>query len=66
MRVHRAGATGSAVALNIIAVGILGVFPVAATVADAGSEHVATSVVAGVHTDDMGYDGLAPNDMGYD
>lgn len=66
MRVQRAVAIGTAVALNVVAVGVLGVFPVVATATGAGGERVTAAVVAGAQPDDMGYDGLAPNDMGYD
>lgn len=54
MRVHRAVAIGSAVALNVIAAGILAAFPMSAT---AGG--------ATVHPGDMGYNTVTPNDMGY-
>ncbi|GLY43433.1 hypothetical protein Amsp01_094560 [Amycolatopsis sp. NBRC 101858] len=60
MRVHRAVALGAAVALNIIAMGVLGTS--AATAAGAESLVPATFVVS---PDEMGYNGLSPDEMGY-
>ena len=67
MRVHRAVATGSAVALNIIAVGILGVSAAAAPAASATTsvESAATAVVATACTHGMGYNSPTPKGMGY-
>ena len=67
MRVHRAVATGSAVALNIIAVSILGVFTAAAPAASAttSGEYAATAVVAIASTNGMGYNFLTPNGREY-
>ena len=67
MRVHRAVATGSAVALNIIVVGILGVFAAAAPAASAtiSGEYAATAVVATACTNGMGYNSLTPKGMEY-
>jgi hypothetical protein len=67
MRVHRAVATGSAVALNIIAVGILGVSAAAAPAAGAATsgERAATAVVATAYTNGMGYKLPMPQGMGY-
>jgi hypothetical protein len=67
MRVHRAIATGSAVALNIIAVGILGVSAAAAPAAGAATsgERAATAVVATAYTNGMGYNFPMPKGMGY-
>lgn len=66
MRIHRAVATGSAVALNIIAVGILGVSatPPAAGAATSG-ERAATAVVATAYTNGMGYNFPTSKGMGY-
>jgi len=67
MRVHRAIATGSAVALNIIVVGILGVSAAAAPAAGAApsGECAATSVVATACTNGMEYNSPTPKGMGY-
>ena len=67
MRVHRAVATGSAVALNIIAVGILGFSAVAAPAAGAATsgERAATAVVPMPCLNGMGYSCPTPNGMGY-
>jgi hypothetical protein len=67
MRVHRAVATGSAVALNIIAVGILGVSAAAAPTVGAATsgERAATAVVASASTNGMGDNFLRPKGMGY-
>ena len=67
MRAHRAVATGSAVALNIIAVGILGVSAAAAPAAGAATsgECAATAVVATTCTNGMGYNSPTPEGMGY-
>ena len=66
MRIHRAVATGSAVALNIIAVGILGVATAAPAAGAATSgERAATAVVATAYTNGMGYNFPMPKGMGY-
>ena len=67
MRAHRAVATGSAVALNIIAVSILGVFTAAAPAASAttSGECAATAVVATSCTNGMEYNSPTPKGMGY-
>jgi hypothetical protein len=67
MRVHRAVATGSTVALNIIAVAILGVSAAAAPAASAttSGECAATAVVATACTNGMGYNFPTPKGMGY-
>jgi hypothetical protein len=66
MRVHRAVATGSAVALNIIAVGILGVSAAAPAAGAATSgERAATAVVATAYTNGVGYNFPMPKGMGY-
>ena len=67
MRVHRAVATGSAVALNIIAVGILGVSAAAAPAAGAvtSGERAATAVVAAAYTNGIGYNFPTHKGMGY-
>ena len=66
MRIHRAVATGSAVALNIIAVGILGVSTAAPAAGAATSgERAATAVVATAYTNGMGYNFPMPKGMGY-
>jgi hypothetical protein len=67
MRVHRAVATGSAVALNIIAVGILGVFTAAAPAAGAATsgERAARAVVATACLNGMGNSCPTPDGMGY-
>lgn len=66
MRIHRAVATGSAVALNIIAVGIVGVSTAAPAAGAATSgERAATAVVATAYTNGMGYNFPTPKGMGY-
>ena len=66
MRIHRAVATGSAVALNIIAVGIVGVSTAAPAAGAATSgERAATAVVATAYTNGMGYNFPMPKGMGY-
>jgi len=67
MRAHRAVATGSAVTLNIIAVGILGVSAAAAPAAGAATsgECAATAIVATTCTNGMGYNSPTPEGMGY-
>ncbi len=66
MRIHQAVATGSAVALNIIAVGILGVSAAApAAGAATSSERAATAVVATAYTHGTGYNFPTPKGMGY-
>jgi hypothetical protein len=59
MRVHRAAALGAAVAFNIIAMGVLGT-----SAATAASGESAAPIVV-VSTDEMGYNGLSPDEMGY-
>jgi len=63
MRVHRAAAIGAAVALNIFAMGILGT---PAAIAAASGESTISATAGTVHSDEMGYDGVSPNEMGYD
>jgi hypothetical protein len=60
-------ATGSAVALNIIAMGILGVSAAAAPTVGAATsgERAATAVVASASTNGMGDNFLRPKGMGY-
>jgi hypothetical protein len=66
MRVYRAVATGSAVALNIIAVGIVGVSTAAPAAGAATSgERAATAVVATAYTNGTGYNFPTPKGMGY-
>jgi len=67
MRIHRAVATGSAVALNIITWGILGVSAAAAPAASATTsvESAATAVVATACTNGMEYNFPMPKGMGY-
>ncbi len=66
MRIHRAVATGSAVALNIIAVGIVGVSTaVPAAGAATSGERAATAVVATAYTNGTGYNFPTPKGMGY-
>jgi hypothetical protein len=66
MRIHRAVATGSAVALNIIAVGIVGVSTAAPAAGAATSgERAATAVVATAYTNGTGYNFPTPKGMGY-
>ncbi len=59
MRVNRVIALGAAVALNVIAMGLLGT---SAATAASGESAARTVVVA---PDEMGYNGLSPDEMGY-
>jgi hypothetical protein len=60
MRVHQAVAIGAAVALNIIALSVLGT----SAAAVAGSENATPATVAAGPAE-MGYNGLSPDEMGY-
>ena len=59
MRVHQAVALGAAVTLNIIALSVLGT----SVAAVAGSENATPATVAAPA--EMGYNGLSPDEMGY-
>ena len=58
MRVRRVTAIGVAVVLNMLALGVLGV-------SDALAGTGETTVAVATGPGEMGYNGVAPNEMGY-
>jgi hypothetical protein len=61
MRVHRAVAIGAAVALNVLALAVLGVTPSAA----ARDQSVTSALVGTAVPDEMGYNRVSTDEMGY-
>lgn len=61
MRVHRAVAVGAAVALNVLALAVLGTHPTAA----ARDENVTSALVSTAVPDEMGYNRVSTDEMGY-
>lgn len=61
MRVHRAVAVGAAVALNVLALAVLGTSPTAA----ARDENVTSAPVSTAVPDEMGYNRVSTDEMGY-
>ncbi len=61
MRVHRAVAVGAAVALNVLALAVLGTYPTAA----ARDENVTSALVSTAVPDEMGYNRVSTDEMGY-
>ncbi len=61
MRVHRAVAVGAAVALNVLALAVLGTSPTAA----ARDENVTSALVSTAVPDEMGYNRVSTDEMGY-